>query len=131
MIYAALLIGAFFGACGVAALLLIIGANRSPAPTMHARRPPHPMPKYDDHMRSLSVPMPQCKEGRKPCIGCYGGDLPCVCKHATDWDVAIASERKQENTVRYEFLGMTGHEEEWLGVLTMVKYRADFYGSSR
>jgi len=107
MIYAALLIGAFLGACGVAALLLVlriwpeIAAGEflvDLADLPPIRRPP--------------TPMPQCKEGRKPCIGCYGGDLPCVCKHATDWDVAIASERKHENTVRYEFLGMTWHEEE-------------------
>jgi len=120
VIYTALFFGIFCGAFGMAALLLILGANRPPSTTMHARRPPHPMPKYDDRMRSLSEPMPQCKEGRKPdfwgiveadmhCINCgLRIDPRCACERGRK----LAAEHEQENTVRYEFLGITGHEEE-------------------
>jgi hypothetical protein len=51
---------------------------------------------------------------RYPCRTCYGGDLPCVCKH---WpktrepdlaDVGDAAERG----VNYSFMGVAGEAEE-------------------
>lgn len=78
MIYAALLLGIFFGACGMAALLLILGANRPTAPTMHARRGMPPT-------RREPPSMPPCKQARD----------------ADFWDIA---EQHESGRIAYRFL---------------------------
>lgn len=111
MIYAALLIGAFFGACGYAALRLVL-ANRSHKPASPPERNLF-VEMFDElslpPTRRPPPPMPQCKEARD------WFDARPMRDEVTDWDIAVAAERErkheQENTVRYEFLGITGHEE--------------------
>jgi hypothetical protein len=49
--------------------------------------------------------MPVCKPVRQPCIGCYGGDLPCVCGNRQ-------TARDAEVGISYQWLGVTGSEQE-------------------
>jgi hypothetical protein len=75
MCAAALIIAAIFA---VLAYLIVRGGD--------TRRKPH---RYTGKLAGIELtpvrrdppPMPKVKPARKPCIGCYGGDLPCVCEH--------------------------------------------------
>lgn len=93
------------------AILIVRGAKAPPCPGAEFHEAPnridfrtlHGPMALDDRMRSLSV--------RKPCIACYGGDFPCVCRRDADfWD--IANHEPEAGRVEYRFLGITGLEDD-------------------
>jgi hypothetical protein len=73
-------------AWGIFYALILLHRPRYTAPTRRRNR--DRLPEVHNY-----PPMPVCKPAKNPCIGCYGGDLPCVCGNrqtARDADFAEA-----------------------------------------
>lgn len=96
MFLTALLTGFALGvfACAVLWALIALHKPKATVPTLHRRRPT-----------------------TQPCIACYGGDLPCVCRTAPtrrqyrDLPIPESAQQSDVGGIDYKFLGTTGEEQ--------------------